>query len=392
MELILVVNSGSSSHKCSVFEPSVNKPIWHAHMQWKDQFHDATLSVETEGIEKNIEIKSSRDGLEAILKTLPNDFIAKNPIIAIGHRVVHGGEAFQEVTLITKEVKEQIKSLIYLAPLHNPANLEGIETTEALFPGIPQFAVFDTAFHSTLSEAAATYPIPYKWRKEAIRRYGFHGISHSYCSKKAASFVGQKGKMIVCHLGAGASLCAVDKGISIDTTMGMTPLEGLMMASRSGSVDPGILLHFLHNENLSVDQVDQMLNKESGLLGISGISEDMRDIQEGSEQGNQRATLAFNMFIHRLRTHIGMMLGALGGLDTLVFTAGIGENSPYVREKTCQHFNFIGLKIDPKKNEIHAAEDREISTSDSTVRVLVIPTQEEWEIAAQIHNQLSYRS
>lgn len=387
MELILVVNSGSSSHKCCLFEGEQTKPIWHAHLEWKEGYRDAHLTVETAGINQDIEIKSGSEGLERLLKTLPNgDFIA------IGHRVVHGGEVFRDITPITKEVKQKIHELSYLAPLHNPANLEGIETTESFFPGVPQFAVFDTAFHITLSDFAATYPLPFAWREKGVRRYGFHGISHSYCSQRASLLLKSKSKMIVCHLGAGASLCAVENGKSIDTTMGMTPLEGLMMASRSGTIDPGLLIHLLCYEKLSAEQIDHMLNNESGLLGISGTSEDMRDILEAAEKGSSRAKLAFDMFIHSLRKHIGMMLASLGGLDALIFTAGIGEHAAQVREKACEAFAFLGLKIDPEKNRSPLQNEREISTLDSKVRVLVIPTQEEWEISAQIRNQLSYRS
>lgn len=389
MELtrILVINSGSSSYKCSLFEANQSKPRWHAFLEWKENFRDAHLIVESAGIDETIDIHSAHEGLEKLLQTLP-----KSKLTAIGHRVVHGGETFHDITPITEEVKAKIRELEYLAPLHNPANLEGIETTEALFPDVPQFAVFDTAFHHTLSEAAASYPIPFMWRKKAIRRYGFHGISHAYCSHRAASLLHHEGKIIICHLGAGASLCAVERGKSIDTTMGMTPLEGLMMASRSGSIDPGLVLHLINFEKLSAEEVDQMLNKESGLLGISGISEDMRDITQAMEKGDQQAKLAFEMFLHSLKKHIGMMLGSLGGLDALVFTAGIGEHDAEVRENVCKAFAFLGLKIDPTLNQSPSQNEREISTTDSKVRVYVIPTQEEWEISHQILSQLSYRS
>lgn len=391
MEPILVINSGSSSYKCCLFEGSRSEQLWKAHLEWKENFRDAHLKVESAGIDENISIHSVQEGLECLLKTLPECELG-----AIGHRVVHGGEVFREITPITEDVKAKIRELAYLAPLHNPINLEGIETAETLFPGIPQYAVFDTAFHQTLSEAAAVYPIPYKWRQKGIRRYGFHGISHAYCSKRAAFLLQKEGqkvnKMIICHLGAGASLSAVDNGISVDTTMGMTPLEGLMMASRSGTVDPGLIFHLLNQEKLSPKEVDRMLNKESGLLGISGISEDMRDLMDAARKGNRLCGLAIELFIHSLRRHIGMMLGALQGLDALVFTAGIGEHDPDVREKACSAFSFLGLKIDPEKNRSPSQNEREISTTDSKVRVFVIPTQEEWEIQNQIRSQLSYRS
>ncbi len=385
MELILVVNSGSSSHKCSLFEKKQSTPIWSGHVEWKEGYRDAHLTVKTEGIDQALTIDSAREGLEKLLDTLPHS----TKLTAVGHRVVHGGEIFQQTTLVTDEVKKNLSDLAYLAPLHNPANLEGIETTERLFPNVPQFAAFDTAFHASLSEVAATYPIPYAWRAKGVRRYGFHGISHAYCSKRAASFLGKEGKMIVCHLGAGASLCAVKDGKSVDTTMGMTPLEGLMMASRSGSIDPGLLLHLLIHEKLTPQSVDHMLNKESGLLGVSGISEDLRDVLEAAQKGNEQATLAFDLFIHRLVSNIAMMAATLGGLEILVFTAGIGENAQSVREKACEACAFLGVKLDPEKNRSPSHEEREISTTDSKVQILVIPTQEEWEISNQVRAQLS---
>ncbi len=322
MELILVLNTGSSSDKCCLFEGNQKAPIWHVHHDW------------TEG----------RVKLETLLETLP-----KRKITAIGHRVVLGGESFKQVTRITPEVKEKIQELAYLAPLHNPANLRGIEVTEALYPGVPQYAVFDTAFHTTMPEVAATYPLPFTWREKGVRRYGFHGISHEYCSQRASAILKNPEKMIICHLGAGASLCAVKNGKSLDTTMGMTPLEGLMMASRSGSVDPGVLLHLLRNENFSPETLDKMLNHESGLLGVSGISEDLRSVQKAAENGDRHAHLAVEMFVHRLAGHIGMMLASLRGLDALIFTAGIGENSALIREKTCAYLSFLGLVLDQKK-------------------------------------------
>ncbi len=384
MELILVINSGSSSCKCCLFEGKRPQPLWHAHLQWKENFRDANLKVESAGIDEEIKIQSAREGLEKLLQTLP-----KNTLSAIGHRVVHGGEMFRDITPITNEVKAKIRELEYLAPLHNPVNLEGIETTEALFPGVPQFAVFDTAFHQSLAEPAAAYPIPYIWRQKGLRRYGFHGISHAYCSSRAADLLHRKGKMIICHLGAGASLCAVANGKSVDTTMGMTPLEGLMMASRSGSIDPGLVLHLLKFEKLSLEEADHMLNKDSGLLGISEISEDMRDVASAARKGDAKAQLALEMFVHSLTKHIGMMLASLQGLDALVFTAGIGENDAQVREKACESFAFLGLKIDQKKNRSPSQNEREISAPDSKIHVFVIPTQEEWEIGNQVRSQLS---
>lgn len=357
---ILVINGGSSTIKCSLFEGKNKEPLWSVHREWKGKYHEE---------------------LEKILNSMPH-----NTLTAIGHRVVHGGETFHETTLVTEEVKQKIREQFFLAPLHNPINLEGIETTEKLFPKTPQFAAFDTAFHSTLNNAAATYPLPYSYRQQAIRRYGFHGISFSYCAKQTGEFLNRdlkELKLVICHLGAGASLCAVAGGKSVDTTMGMTPLEGLMMGTRSGSVDPGILLYLLKENKLSLDGLDNLLNKQSGLLGISGISEDMREIMEAAKNGHACAQLAIEMFVHRLTRLIGSMIASLGGLDVLVFTAGIGENAPLIREKACAAFTFLGLEIDPEKNQSPSQKEREISSLNSDIKVLVIPTHEEWEIASQ---------
>jgi acetate kinase len=303
----------------------------------------------------------------------------------VGHRVVHGGQEYQESVLINPEVKAAIARLCHLAPAHNPANLEGIEMMQTILgTQVPQVAVFDTAFHARMPIANRTYPGPYTWLDQGIRRYGFHGISHQYCSQRAAQILGRELtdlRLITCHLGNGASLSAVQQGYSIDTTMGFTPLDGLMMGTRSGSVDPGILLHLLRNHH-SVDELDRILNKESGLQGISGVSGDLRQVMTAIAEGNSRAQLALNMYIHRLRSCIGSMLASLGGLDALVFTAGVGENSPSIRAAACTTFEFLGLKLDTAKNESHPM-DQDIATPDSTVRVVVIHTQEDWAIAQE---------
>lgn len=356
--LLLVINCGSSSTKCTLFEKE--QPIWHQSYSTLQELHNG-------------------------LKTFQSKKIS-----AIGHRVVHGGDAFRELTLITPEVKKRIEALEILAPLHNRPSLEGIEIAEALFPNRPQFALFDTAFHATLPEIVATYPLPYSFRKTGIRKYGFHGINYSYCSKRVSTLMQKEGKWILCHLGSGASVCAVDKGKSINTSMGMTPLEGLMMGSRSGTLDPGILLYLLKSGQKSIEDLDHLLNFESGLLGISGVSSDMREVQQARQAGKQEATLAIEMFIQRLQMHIGAMLLSLGGLEALVFTGGIGENDPYVREKSCASLSFLGLQLDREQNRSPSQEEREISSNDSRVRVYVIPANEEGEIASQI--QLSYRS
>jgi acetate kinase len=287
--------------------------------------------------------------------------------------------------LIIDEVKATIERLIPLAPSHNPAHLEGIEAIEDLLKNIPQVAVFDTAFHTTIPSKAAFYPIPYEWIDKGIRRYGFHGTSHKYCAQKAAQLLDkplESLKLITCHIGNGASLTAIKDGISIDTTMGFTPLEGLMMGERSGSIDPAILIYLMRQYGLTGEELNHLLNKESGLKGISGISADLRDILEAIKGDDERAKLAFEIYIHRFRACLGQMLGSLGGLDVLVFTAGVGENSAIVREKVCEGFTFLGLKLDLEKNA-QSLLDQEISNPDSSIQVLIIHTEENWVIAEE---------
>jgi acetate kinase len=318
---------------------------------------------------------------------------------------VHGGEKYRQSTWIDAEVKTEIDRLSAFAPIHNPANLAGINVIEHILGAdIPQVAVFDTAFHANLPPAAYTYPGAYEWLNQGIRRYGFHGISHQYCAQRAAQILGRdlrSLKLITCHLGNGCSLAAIRDGYSIDTTMGFTPLEGLMMGTRSGSIDPGIFIHLMRHSGCTVDELDRLLNHNSGLLGISGISNDLRQITKAMSERDERAKLAFDLFVHRLRSNIGAMLASLGGVDALVFTAGIGENSAVIRSAACEGFEFLGLSlakpppcgIDPSKNNaapIRAsaqanANDLDISHPDSKVRVLVIHTEEDWAIAQECH-------
>lgn len=302
----------------------------------------------------------------------------------MGHRIVHGGRQFEEPVIITAEVKRAIASASAFAPLHNRAELEGIAIMEELLGQVPQVAVFDTAFHHHLPLAATVYPGPYEWFAQGIRRYGFHGINHQYCAERAAQLLGKplaSLKLVSCHLGNGCSLAAIDAGRSVDTTMGFTPLEGLMMGTRSGSVDPGILTYLMREKQIRDGQeMDDVLNNKSGLLGVSGVSSDMRKVLEAMRLGNERAALAFDIFAHRLRSCIGSMVAALGGLDALIFTAGIGENSAAVREAACARFGHLGLKLDPAKNGKLPA-DQDIAARDSSVHVLVIRAQEDWAIA-----------
>ncbi len=386
---ILVLNAGSSSHKLCLYAlghtlpATAPIPAWEAQIDWyPDQ---AVMEIKTDAgasLEQKVALTSRRDTLSQVLSTLwqgPTQ-VLKSPheIDAVGHRVVHGGQTYQASTIVTPEVKAEIDRLKQLAPNHNPANLDGIELMEKLLGQVPQVAVFDTAFHSQMPDAAAIYPGPYDWVNQGIRRYGFHGISHQYCSQRAAQILGRDDlRLIICHLGNGGSLCAVHHGQSIDTTMGFTPLDGLMMGTRSGAVDPGILI-YLMRQGYSADQLDHLLNKESGLKGISGISHDLRQISQAA--GDQRAQLAQALYLHRLKSCIGSMLMGLGGVEAVVFTAGIGEHAASIRAAACEAKGFLGLRLDSDKNNNHPV-DQDIATVDSAIRVLVIHTQEDWAIA-----------
>jgi acetate kinase len=309
----------------------------------------------------------------------------KSEIDAIGHRVVHGGERFTDSVLITPELMSEIRSLIELAPLHNPHNIRGINACQKTLPDVPQVAVFDTAFHYKMPPHAYIYGIPYVFYKRyAIRRYGFHGTSHRYVSDRAATMLGKKLtdlKIVTAHLGNGASAAAVDRGISIDTSMGFTPLEGLLMGTRSGDIDAAVILHIMSREELSLNEGNTLLNKHSGLMGISGLSSDMREIIEGSKTGNAQAKLALDVYCYRLKKYIAGYAAAMGGIDALVFTAGVGENSPIVRSMTCQGLEFMGIKVNEEKNKLGVGKEVDISADDATVRTLSIPTNEELVIA-----------
>jgi acetate kinase len=391
---ILVLNAGSSSQKSCLYELSDSslpefppQPLWEAQIDWNLQ----ELKVKSVS-QKWRWTLSSKGHTEAIAQMLQTMIEGEGKVLnslaeitIVGHRVVHGGTEYQQATLVTAEVKKAIAHLFSLAPVHNPANLEGIEIIEDLLGNIPQVAVFDTAFHSQMPLEATIYPLPYQYFKQGIRRYGFHGTSHQYCAQRAAQILAQplkSLKMITCHLGNGCSLAAIKDGISINTTMGFTPLEGLMMGSRSGSIDPAILIYLMRQFNFKATELDEILNKKSGLLGISEVSSDLRTVLSTIEQGNQQAQLAFDVYIHRLQTHIGAMLTSLRGLDVLVFTAGVGENSPLVREKTCQALEFLGLELDLNKNVTNPL-NQDIATSQSSVRVLVVHTEEDWAIAKE---------
>jgi acetate kinase len=391
---ILVLNSGSSSQKSALYEISgmlpdhPPTPAWQAKIDWDgDQADIEAQNSQGAKLEARVQVASRSNAIEQLLDTLWHGQVrvvsAPSEIDVVGHRIVHGGQEFEEATVVTPQVKSAIARMAVFAPLHNRAELEGIELIEKRLGDVPQVAVFDTGFHSHLPEAVAVYPGPYEWVAQGIRRYGFHGINHQYCAQRAAQLLNRELnslKLVTCHLGNGCSLAAIREGRSIDTTMGFTPLDGLMMGTRSGSLDPGILTYLMREEKSTGKQLDNLLNTKSGLLGISGISGDMRQIVASMKDGNPRAKLAFDMFVHHLQSGIGAMIASLGGMDALVFTAGIGENSPELRAAACANFAFLGLKLDPAKNIPYSA-DQDISLPDSTVRVLLVRAREDWAIA-----------
>jgi acetate kinase len=396
---ILVLNSGSSSQKSCLYEigealPESPPPcLWEGKIEWHGEIAAAEVKYSHGVVQQDqLNVSSRAVAVEHLLSALfaseARAVASATEIDVVGHRVVHGGPRYEEPVLITPEVKSEIAKMSSFAPLHNRAELEGMEIIEKLSGAVPQVAVFDTGFHRKMPQAAAVYPGPYKWFESGIVRYGFHGINHQYCAARAAQLLRKELyslKLVTCHLGNGYSLAAIHEGRSIDTTMGFTPLECLMMGTRSGSVDPGILTYLMRQGRLHAQEVDDVLNRESGLLGISGISGDMREIVASMKQGHSRAKLAFDIYVHRLQASIGAMVAVLGGIDALVFTAGVGENSPEVREATCKQLGFLGLKLD---GAVHAqpSTDVDIAAADSEVRVLVIRAQEDWAIARECWN------
>ena len=310
-------------------------------------------------------------------------------INAIGHRVVHGGEKFQASCLITPEVIETLRELSPLAPLHNPAGILGIEAAKKVFGDIPNVAVFDTAFHSTMPPKAFMYAIPYEYyEKYGVRRYGFHGTSHKYVALRAAELMQEHMndlRIISCHLGNGASIAAIKYGKSIDTSMGYTPLEGLIMGTRSGEIDPAIIPFLMEKENMNAQQIDDYLNRRSGILGISGLSSDFRDLESAANRGDDRSQLAIDVFAYKVKKYIGGYVAAMGGVDAIVFTAGLGENSPFMRDKICNGLEYLGTRIDPDLNQVRGKE-REISVRRARVKIFVIPTNEELVIARDTYN------
>ncbi len=393
---ILVVNSGSSSLKYSLFDTSRPAPLLEGAVE-KIGSGEAAHHVRTPETRKDLPaagIATVGDALAVMLGALTDPEIqalgSLSEIDAVGHRVVHGGKRFSSSTVISDEVKEAIRSYIPIAPLHNPFNIEGIEALEKLLPEAPQVAVFDTSFHQTMPETASTYAIPFAvGEEEQIRRYGFHGTNHRFVAMSAATFlkrpVGEM-KIISCHLGSGASVCAIDHGRSIDTSMGMTPLEGLIMGTRAGDLDPGAILHLMRHRGMTLEEVDRMLNKESGLKGISGRSNDMREVLEGAEAEDPHCKLAVSAFCYRLRKYIGSYVAALGGLDVLIFTGGIGENSAEIRARVCQGLETFGIDLSDERNRTARAgrgQPADISDPESKVRILIVPADEERMIARE---------
>lgn len=390
---IFVINCGSSSIKYQLFKMPDESPLCSGLIERigleNSLIRHKTFKGETETvIEKVLELPDHEAGLQEVLKLLTDaDFgVIHNPdeIYAVGHRVVHGGEAFAVTTFISNEVKEKIKQLFPLAPLHNPPNYMGIEVAERIFTRARQIAVFDTSFHQTLPEKAYRYAIPKSYYTDLkIRVYGFHGTSHKYVTEQAMVYLRKPdAKLITIHLGNGCSMAAVNKGRSIDTTMGFGPLSGLVMGTRSGDIDPSIIFHLINQLGYDPEQVNALLNKRSGMLGMTGFS-DMRDIEKAISDGNHEAELASDLYAYRIQKYIGSYAAVLNGLDAIVFTAGVGENDISMRQRICSNLDFLGIIPDAEKNKIRSGEMREINTENSRVKILVIPTNEELEIAKQ---------
>lgn len=388
---ILVLNCGSSSVKYKLIDVDSKKTLAEGGVE-KVGLPGSFLKFKLpDGEKKTIEmpIPDHKKAINDILNILTDPTYgcikSFDEINAVGHRVVHGGEKFNKSVKIDDEVIAKIKECYDVAPLHNPANMTGIEAITELMPGVPQVAVFDTAFHQTMPKEAYMYALPYElYEKYAIRRYGFHGTSHRYVSRRACDFLGlpyDKQRVITCHIGNGGSITAVLDGKSVDTSMGLTPVEGLMMGTRVGDVDPGALTFIMDKEHLTTKELSDLINKKSGVAGISGISSDMRDIDAAIEKGDERAKLALDMYIYRIIKYVGAFAAVLNGVDVIVFTGGVGENQQILRKRVCDHLTYMGVKIDAEVNSSSRGEEKLISAPDSAVKVVVIPTDEELMIA-----------
>lgn len=388
---VFVLNCGSSSLKYQLINMK-NEKVAAQGLVEKIGEEISFLKHNSNGDEVVIEenIKDHNQAIEMVLEVLQSSEhgVIKNmdEINVVGHRVVHAGEKFSGSVLITKEVIDALRENIKLAPLHNPANIIGIEVSKKLMPKTPDAGVFDTAFHQSMPAESFLYALPYEWYEEnGVRRYGFHGTSHKYVSERGAEILNKdynQLKIITCHLGNGASMAAVDRGEVIDTSMGLTPLEGLVMGTRPGDLDPGIIPYIMKERNMTIEEVDQAFNKASGVLGISGVSNDFRELSEAAEKGNKRAELAVNIFCRRVKKYIGAYIALMGGVDLLIFTAGIGENAVDVRSKILSNLEYLGIKIDEEKNKNRGKEIK-ISSDSSAVDVYIIPTNEELVIARE---------
>ncbi|NLF20189.1 MAG: acetate kinase [Clostridiaceae bacterium] len=389
--LILVINAGSSSLKFQLLD-SENGDVKAKGLCERIGI-DGSMTYQGSGdkVRSQKDMPTHREAIKYVLEELTSEkhgvIASMSEIGAVGHRVVHGGEQFAQSALITPEVKDAIRDCIPLAPLHNPANIMGIEACEEVMSNTPMVAVFDTAFHQTMPARAYMYALPYEYYKDyAVRRYGFHGTSHRFVSLEAAKFLGkpvEELKIVSCHLGNGSSITAIDGGKSIDTSMGMTPLAGVPMGTRCGDIDPAIIKYLLETDpELTIRKLDHVMNKQSGVLGVSGVSSDFRDLTEAYEQGNKRAELALDMFSYNVRKYIGAYATAMAGIDVIIFTAGVGENDSKVRHHVCKGLGYLGITIDPEQNS-KRGELVEITTPDSKVKVLVVPTNEELMIAKE---------
>ncbi|PZD93576.1 acetate kinase [Paenibacillus sambharensis] len=388
---ILVINAGSSSLKYQLFDMTnesvlASGRVERIGMDSSIVTHEPTDKPEVKDVSEILDhVTAVKRVIDLLVHPEHGVIRSMDEIDAVGHRVVHGGETFKESVLVDQDVKLEIRNLFDLAPLHNPAHMMGINAVDTNLPEVPQAVVFDTAFHQSMPPVAYLYPIPMVlYRRHKIRRYGFHGTSHNYVSQQAAELLGkplEELKMVTCHIGNGASCTAIMGGKSVDTSMGLTPLEGLMMGTRSGDLDPAIVPFTMNKEDLTLSEVNSMLNKHSGLMAISGISSDMREIVDSMEEGDRNAKLAFDMYTYRVRKYIGSYVAAMDGLDVLVFTAGVGENSVQLRDAVCSGLSYFGVKLDPELNKQRSKQARIISAPDSRTKVMVVPTNEELIIA-----------
>jgi len=395
--IVLVLNCGSSSIKYQVIDMGNDSKLLAKGLLERVGLADGVLTHKPEGKEKYEVFEPIPDhnhGINMILEVLVDKkygvISSINEIKAVGHRVAHGGEFFTESSLINEKVKSEIEKCIELAPLHNPANLKGILAMEKLLPGIPQVAVFDTSFHQSMPNFSYLYALPYEYYdKYKVRRYGFHGTSHKYVAQKACRILGmdfEKSKIITCHLGNGASIAAIKYGKSVDTSMGFTPVEGLMMGTRSGDVDAGIILFLAEKENLSIKQVNDVINKKSGVQGISGISSDMRDLELAAAKGNERAQLAIDMYYYRVKKYVGAYAAVMDGVDLIIFTGGIGENDDNIRAHVSEAIDFMGVDFDAEANKGVRGQDKVLTKPNSRVKVMSITTNEELVIATDTVN------